>query len=395
MTTDNVYVMLPRLKTFRLLVKSALEISSNKIKVKTDQQILTSNFQPKYYFSKTELKKFDHLPSKLAKMVTEADVDTTSINTKKLRDRFGKGEWRGQTPFGHKKHLDGSMRPCHKIFIVSFVFNTFIQTRSLLVTRKALASFGVDLIENRILHLLQNGVYCGVMTHGFEKLNLEKIFKPVVSEALFDSVQNILASNRKSRKDRLSLVTMLPLRGFVIDADSGIGLTGNGHSANLFYRVNFGRRMKGRPFQIKASTLEPVFKEHLNTHFSGRNDDAKLFFHQCHESLRLVTLRFTEKLKKESSRSLEATESESNRHGFFDPHTTRLHMIREQLEHLTYFQDREKFIEYGVELMNDIGNTWENADYEAKRILQLLVFSNGILFNNDRKEFVNELGIIF
>jgi hypothetical protein len=395
MTTENAYVTLPRLKTFQLLVKSALEISGNKIKVKTDQQILIGNFQPKYYFSKTELKKFDYLPSKLAKMVTEADVDTNNINVKKLRDRFGKGEWRGQTPFGYKKHSDGSMRPCHKIFVVSFVFYTFIHTRSLLETRKALASLGVDLIENRILHLLENGVYCGVMTRGFEKLKLEKIFKPIVSESLFDSVQNILASNRKSRNDRVSLVTMLPLRGFVIDYDSGIGLTGNGNSANVFYRVNFGRRMKGRPFQIKTSILASIFKEHLNTHFSGRNDNSKVFFLQCHNSLRPVMLRLVEKLKKESSRSLDATESGSNRHEIFNPHTIRLQMIREQLEHLTYFQESENFIEYGTNIMASVANIWENAEYEAKRILQYLAFPNGILFNNALKKFVNDLGVIY
>jgi hypothetical protein len=395
MTTEIVYKSLQRLKIFRLLVKSALEIRDNRIKVKTDQQIIIGNFQPKCYFSKTERNKFEFLPSKVAKMLTEADIETTKINTKKLQERFEKGEWRGQTPFGHKKHSDGSMRPCQKIFIVSFVFNSFIQTKSLRETRKSLASLGVDLIENRILHLLQNGVYCGLTTHGSTKLKLDKIFKPVVTEALFETVQNILASNRKSRKERQSLVTMLPLCCFVIDSYSGISLSGNGHSANLLYRVNFGRRIKGRPFQIKASKLEPIFKEHLKTHFTGRDEVATLFFEQCHEILRQAILRLTEKLEKESSKPMIDTEAKPNEHGFFDPPTIRLNMIREQLEHLAYFRKKNNFTEYGVKLMANIASTWENSEYEVKRILQLLVFPNGILFNNDRKEFLNELGIIF
>jgi len=205
------------------LVKSAKEISGNKVKVKTDQQLLIGNFQPQHYYSKTEIDNSRHWPAKFIRLLSEADVVTTNINVQRLRERLGRGVWRGQTPFGHEKKDDGTMRPCPKIFIVSFIFDSFIQTKSLGETRKALASLGFDLIESRIAHILKNGIYCGVVTYGTEKVRLDGIFTPVVTEEVFETVQGIFAANRKREKEKPSLVKLLPLMsGFAIDSFSGI-----------------------------------------------------------------------------------------------------------------------------------------------------------------------------
>jgi hypothetical protein len=401
MPTDKDYGSLPRLKTFRLLVKSAQGIRGNKIKVKTDQQLLIGNFQPQNYYSKTEMDNSRHWPAKFGRLLREADVVTTNINVQRLQERLKRGVWRGQTPFGHEKQDDGTMRPCPKIFIVSFIFNSFIQTKSLGETRKALASLGFDLIESRILHVLKNGIYCGVVTYGSAKVRLDSIFVPVVTEKVFETVQGIFAANRKRQKAKPSLVKLLPLICFAVDSYSGINLSGNGTyrkktaGLRLVYRVNFHRRrVNRRPFNIRAEELETIFKEHLTTHFKGRDNETRLFFQQTHEAFKLAVPRLIENLEKELRQSLtENTKTSSNE--LFDPRIIRLSMIHEQLEQLRYFQDEQTFIEYGLNLITQIANAWENSDYEAKRIIQFLVFPNGILFNNDTRTFVNNLGVIF
>jgi hypothetical protein len=400
MPTDKVCHSLPRLKTFHLLVKAAQEIIGNRIKVKTDQQLLIGFFQPQHYYSKTEMDNSQHWPAKFGKLLREADVVTTNINVQRLRERLGRGVWRGQTPFGHEKQKDGTMRPCPKIFIVSFVFNTFLQTKSLGETRKQLASLGVDLIESRISHILKNGIYCGVVTYGSERVKLDGIFVPVVTEEAFETVQGIFVDNRKLEKARPSMVKFLPLTRFAIDAYSGIHLSGNGgykkktRGVRLFYRVNFNRRKEDRrPFQIGADELETIFKEHLVSHFKGRVKEAQLFFQLGHDAFKSVVPRLIENLEKEL-RQPRAENNDTSIDGPVDPRIVRLRMIHEQLEQLRYFQDEQAFTEYGVNLISNVSNVWENSDYEAKRIIQLLVFPNGILFDNDTKTFKNNLGVI-
>ncbi|HEV8514421.1 MAG TPA: recombinase family protein [Cyclobacteriaceae bacterium] len=400
MPTDKVYGSLPRLKTFRLLLKAAQDIRGNLIKVKTDQQLLIGFFQPQHYYSKTEMDNSQHWPAKFGKLLREADVVTTHINVQRLRERLGRGIWRGQTPFGHEKQEDGTMRPCPKIFIVSFIFNSFLQTKSLGETRKQLASLGFDLIESRIAHILKNGIYCGVVTYGSERVKLDGIFVPVVTEKVFESVQDIFVDNRKLEKAKPSLVKLLPLTGFAVDSYSGINLSGSGGylkkagDLRLFYRVNFNRRKEDRrPFQIRADELETIFKEHLVMQFKGRAKETHSYLQQSHEAFKAVVPRLIENLEKELRQSSERTDTSNDE--LVDPRIVRLSMIHEQLEQLKYFQNEESFIEYGMELITRISNIWEDSDYEAKRIIQLLIFPNGISFDNDNGIFVNNLGVIF
>lgn len=401
MPTDKICGSLPRLKTFSLLMKSAQLIRKNKIKIKTDQQLLIGYFQPQNYYSKTEMDNSKYWPSKYRRLLVEADEVTTNINVQRLQERLNRGVWRGQIPFGHEKQDDGTMRPCLKIFIVSFIFNSFIQTKSLRGTREALASLGFDLTENRILHILKNGIYCGVVTYGSEKVRLDSIFVPAVTEEVFQIVQDIFAANRIYQKSKPTLVKHLPLICFAKDSYSGINLSGNGgyrkktDGLRLFYRVNFGRQRENcRPFQIRADELETIFKEHLASQFRGRTNETRLFFQKAHEAFKLSVPRLIEKLEKELRLSL-ADNSKTSSDGMFDPRSVRVSMIQEQLEQLTYFQDEQSFIEYGMNLVTQISNAWENSDYEAKRVIQFLVFPNGILFDNDTKAFVNNLGVIF
>lgn len=401
MRTDKICGSLPRLKTFSLLVKSAQAIGENKIKIKTDQQLLIGYFQPQNYFSKTEMDNSRYWPAKFGRLLREADDVTTKINVQRLQERLKRGVWRGQIPFGHEKQDDGTMRPCLKIFIVSFIFNSFVRTKSLGETRKALASLGFDLIENRILHVLKNGIYCGVVAYGSEKVRLDSIFVPVVTEEVFETVQDIFATNRIHQKSKPTLVKYLPLICFAKDSYSGINLSGNGAyrkktaGFRLFYRVNFRRRLENRrPFQIRADELETIFKEHLTSHFRERTNETRLFFQKAHDAFKMSVPRLIEKLEKEL-RHLLTENSKASSDGLFDPRTARLSMIQEQLEQLTYFQDEQSFLEYGMNLVTQISNAWGNSDYEAKRVIQFLVFPNGILFDNDAKTFVNNLGVIF
>lgn len=404
--TDRTYESPARLKVFRLLIKSAEEISNNRKKIETDQQILIRNFQPQAYYSKHEIDNYQHIPSKVRVLLDEADVETTELNVKRLQDRLSKGEWRGQTPFGFEKQIDGSMKPISKILIVSFVFNSFLRTRSLRETRSELACLGVDLIESRILHLLKNGIYCGVTCYGSTKVRLDNVFRPVVTHEIFQSVQAILASNWELRRARNSHAKLLPLSSFVIDAHSGIGLVGNGYyrkrscTVRLIYRLKFGRRRKtGKPFQIDAHELESIFKKHLLACFKGRVNDGQLYFEQAFKHFSCVALRLIDNLEKESRKPLgeeeanERTEAIDNR--AFNPRIARINMIHEQLEHLKYFQREKTFTEYGMNLMDNIVNTWEYSDYEIKRIIQLLIFPRGILFRHDQKKFLNGRGIIY
>ncbi len=230
---------------------------------------------------------------------------------------------------------------------------------------------------------------------------MDGIFVPVVTKEVFETVQDIFAANRKRQKGKPSLVKLLPLICFAVDSYSGINLSGNGAyrkktaGLRLFYRVNFRRRrVNRRPFQIRAEELETIFKEHLTTHFKGRANETRLFFQQTHEAFKLAVPRLIENLEKELRQSLtENTKTSGDE--LFDPRIVRLSMIHEQLEQLRYFQDEQTFTEYGVNLITQIANSWENSDYEAKRIIQFLVFPNGILFDNDTKTFVNNLGVIF
>jgi len=140
--------------------------------------------------------------------------------------------------------------------------------------------------------------------------------------------------------------------------------------------------------------LEAIFKEHLIGYFQGRVIEAQSFFQQSHKAFMPAVPRLIKNLEKELrqpfSERVDTLDDE-----LVDPRVVRLSMIHEQLDQLRYFQDEENFTDYGVKLITSISSMWENSDYEAKRIIQFLVFPNGVLFDNVTRTFVNNLGVIF
>ncbi|MEJ7831036.1 MAG: recombinase family protein, partial [Segetibacter sp.] len=103
---------------------------------------------------------------------------------------------------------------------------------------------GVKCSRSNFWNLIRNPVYCGKI-HVLQYKDEENIIvqgkhEPIISEALFYEVQDVLSGRQRSSRHLPKITTdkRMPLRGFLICPKCGRMLTGSaskGHTKNYYY----------------------------------------------------------------------------------------------------------------------------------------------------------------
>lgn len=210
------------------------------------------------------------------------------VTGERIRDKFEasrkKGLWlSGTCPYGYEKDEHHILHPDPPYSDnVQIIFESYLKIKNVLRLKKYLAEqkiltrAGKELAKGSLYHILSNKVYLGKIIH--KNKEYDGLHKPIISEELFNDVQNLLRDNSGERKHAINAKNGSLLTGLIYD-DVGNKMSPSASNAkNKHYRYYVSQAIKnpvdyerGEITKISAGEIEKFVQEDLtkllkNTH---------------------------------------------------------------------------------------------------------------------------------
>ena len=202
------------------------------------------------------------------------------VTGERIRDKFEasrkKGLWlSGTCPYGYKKDEHHMLHPQQPYADnVRIIFESYLKIKNVLklkqylAERKILTRSGKELAKGSLYHILSNKVYLGKITHKNKEYN--GLHVPIISEELFNNVQNLLKANSVRRKHATNAKTGSLLAGLLYD-DKGNKMSpsySNGNNRHYRYYISISIKNpvdyeRGEITKISAGEIEKFVQEDL------------------------------------------------------------------------------------------------------------------------------------
>ena len=149
------------------------------------------------------------------------------VTGERIRDKFEasrkKGLWlSGVCPFGYEKDDHYMLHPQQPYADnVLIIYESYLEIKNVLKLKKYLAEKkiltrnGKELAKGSLYHILSNKVYLGKIVH--KNKEYDGLHVPIISEELFNNVQNLLKANSVQRKHSTNAKTGSLLAGLLYD----------------------------------------------------------------------------------------------------------------------------------------------------------------------------------
>lgn len=204
--------------------------------------------------------------------IPEVENARRSLNTTNgMRRAMKEGRYMGIAPFGYKNSRDEKNRPIivHSDLapLIKKAFEMYATGMyQIEILRKELYKMGLEVSRNQFWLLLRNSIYCGklkIKAFGDEPEEIvQGIHEPIISEALFYEVQDVLAGKRKITTKYARVNDEYPMRGFMVCSKCGKNLTGSSSKGNggtyYYYHCT-----KGCNERFKSVNLHSSFENWL------------------------------------------------------------------------------------------------------------------------------------
>ena len=343
-------------------------------------------------------------------LIIIADIDNAMRRHKCHEGMVGcinRGEWYSRPPLGYDSKKDGR----HHVITVNekgrILRNAFQWvatepeiTQNEIIER--LKRLGLVISKSRLSAILHNNFYCGRLEHKY--LNTENLDKPyimgvqepLVSEEMFDRVQNILAGNH-CKYEQAEETPRFPLKKFVFCAKDGHLMTGYTTKGKEYYKCP----VKGCKTNISADevhqqysvlldryklseALVPVFTKVLDKKYR-ENEDMKV---EAISNLRknLATLKTKQKTvtRRYATGEIEKVVFDEVQ-GDLNAEILAIENELQQLE--KNISNLSKYISRSVEIASQVGGYWRKRDYKLCQKIQKLTFPDGIKWDGEKRCF--------
>ena len=149
------------------------------------------------------------------------------VTGERIRDKFEasrqKGLWlSGICPYGYKKDEHHMLHPQQPYADnVRIIFESYLEIKNVLklkqylIDKKILTRNGKPLAKGSLYHILSNKVYLGKIVH--KNKEYEGLHDAIISQELFNDVQNLLKANAVERKHSTNAKTGSLLAGLLYD----------------------------------------------------------------------------------------------------------------------------------------------------------------------------------
>ncbi len=203
----------------------------------------------------------------------EVENDRRALNVKHgMRRARIEGRWMATAPIGYKNKSDENGRKYiaprePQASCMKWAFETLATgTYPIDQVRKEMNSRGIRCSRSNFWYMVRNPVYCGKIfvpeSKTEEACIVQGQHEPLVSETLFNEVQDVLHGRKKRQSVKIVSHEKLPLRGFLICTECGNLLTGSAskgrHQYYYYYHCQPGCKCR-----IKAGDANDIFANEL------------------------------------------------------------------------------------------------------------------------------------
>ena len=327
--------------------------------------------------------------------------DRTKIHTKEVME---KGFWPYVTPLGYD-NLKKNQRACFHEYIITEegkqLKNAFLwkcegnMTNSDIILK--LQARGVGITDKNFRYIISNPFYAGYITGKLLEGRLIKGKHP----ALIDLKTYLKANEMLSIASNVGIPKVfrheeVPLKVFMKDAISGVPLTGYATKSNWYYKT----KSTAIPVNIKASNLNPLFVKKLQDYEFDptlKNDlknliskESKIKLNASNVDQKLFKKKLTEKSNELDKIEKKYLLDQINK-DLYEKHADRIKAEIEELnQDLTgcdfNSSNFSKALEKCLNLSQNVSSTWVLANFEKKRVLQNLVFPEGMWYDKQKGE---------
>lgn len=126
---------------------------------------------------------------------------------------------------------------------------------------------GLKCCKDNFWQLIKNPVYCGkiqIAAYKDEEAHIVNgIHEPLITEELFNRVQDVLAGRKRKLAYKVCAKDELPLRGYLICPKCGRNLSGSGSVGGSGIKHFYYHCSKGCPARVKAAEVNDSFTAYL------------------------------------------------------------------------------------------------------------------------------------
>ena len=323
---------------------------------------------------------------------------------------INRGEWYGRPPLGYnskkvnKEHQltindDGRILK----FAWEWIANEPDITQAKIVER--LRARGLDIKKQRLSECLRNPFYCGRLEHKFLNGNVIKgKQEKLISEALFDRVQQILDGNHGGY-EQAAITPQFPLKGHIYY--NGHMLTGyTVKKKNLDYYKYSGKdgsvNVSAKELHAKYSELLDrfnvpmelipilvgVLKKKFAEKESTQEDDinaVKKHLATINTHIKTAKKNFAIGIVDEDAYSSAIADLEAEKRSA----EAELEKISVNLSNLA------SYIEDAIRIACNLSSYWNMGDFEVSQKIQKMVFPNGVRWDKENRAYLTEFGNLF
>lgn len=336
-----------------------------------------------------------------------------------MKKAFKLGKWLWRPPFGYKKNTelrniepDGKNSEIVKQIFQKFSTGLYSQTDILNDLKKR----GIKLSPTHLCEILRNQVYCGILYKPeWSPEQVRGTYKKIVSEELFNKVQDILNGRKPIIAPHDFENEDYPLKQFLICPHCGKTLTGSnsisqrGKKLYQYYACynnecpSKNKEVRKSKFSIAKEKAEKDFVDVLHS-VTPQTETINLFksvvkdvyLEQTHEektlhiNLQLELDKLLENKKRLVDFYLEDkidTDTYELKLSDFAKREQDLKcsMSESSLSSLNF----EEILQNSLTVIQNIANAWYSGDFRIKKNIQNLLFPNGL--RADFQSFQNSL----
>ena len=349
--------------------------------------------------------------------VPEVENDKISIRTiEGSRKARKEGCWTGTAPFGYKNARNengkSTLELDKRAAVVKEAFETYAKgIYTMNEVRKMLRLKGLTVCKNQFTNLLRNPVYKGrvmIAAWGKEKEQIvEGLHKGIISEELFDTVQDVIVGKTRITRKLRKKETNLPLRGHLICPRCKSKLTGSGSisrdkTKHYYYHCQRGCKERVRAdlanakfisfmnkLTVKKEVTDLYYQVLLDTYKNNEGDRKKRIYEIDSEIQKIKqTITEAENRLFEAKLDLETFNNGKERY------TKAIHDLQYEKEELKNLDaDLMKQIDFSFGLLQNLGNLYEHSSFEVRQGLVGSIFPENLIFskNNYRTTHLNNV----
>lgn len=346
----------------------------------------------------------------------EVENDRRALNTLVgMRRARKEGRWLGPAPRGYLNGKDDTNKPLlildpENAPRVKWAFEELAKgIHNIEVVRRMAKEKGLDLQRGQFWNMVHNATYCGkVFVAAYKDEDacyVKGIHQAIISEALYDEVQDVLNGRKRQTKVRSTKDDNLPLRGFLVCRCCGRPITGSGSQGNggkyYYYHCQNAKECKER---FRTGDAHDVLLDHLHR-ISTNRTSLDLYQEVMSDLYRKNGTDKTkqvkelngeiEKLKARIQNAqilmLDAEISSTEYKGIKSklmPDIDRLE--RKKVDILSSNDDYQKYIDKGFYLLRNIDSYYAKSDLTCRQIIVGSIFLDKMVFEKNYYRTITE-----